>query len=198
MTHTIRLCCPPCPSFKAALRLLASRQKKKKKKITPEMLTDELPLLVVVIEGLADLVSTGVTSEEVKANKQRATLIRRLIALGRAAGVVVIAATQKPQSDVVPTALRDLIQLRVGFATTNDAMTDTILGAGRWRWAATSAAWVARTLGPTWWTTAPCRRGGAPSMTVTVPSSRDTSCQSAPGNFARRPANKAGRYRRSS
>jgi len=38
--------------------------------------------------------------------------------------------TQKPQSDVVPTALRDLIQLRVSYATTTAAMTDTILGAG--------------------------------------------------------------------
>lgn len=100
------------------------------KKITPELLSAELPLLVLVIDELADLVSVGVTKEDREADAQRSTMIRRLIAKGRAAGLVVIAATQKPQSDVVPTALRDLIQLRVAYATTNAAMTDTILGAG--------------------------------------------------------------------
>lgn len=101
------------------------------KKVTPEMLSPELPLIVLVIDELADLVSTGVTKEDKEADQGRATLIRRLISKGRAAGVVVIAATQKPQSDVVPTALRDLIAQRVGHATTNAAMTDTILGAGQ-------------------------------------------------------------------
>ncbi|HLS31990.1 MAG TPA: FtsK/SpoIIIE domain-containing protein, partial [Brevibacterium sp.] len=100
------------------------------KKIGPGQLTSERPLLVVVIDELADLVSVGSTKEEKAEELKRSTLIRRLIALGRAAGVVVIAATQKPQSDVVPTALRDLIQLRVAYATTNPAMTETILGAG--------------------------------------------------------------------
>jgi DNA segregation ATPase FtsK/SpoIIIE-like protein len=100
------------------------------KKVTVDLLSDDMPLLIVVIDELADLVSVGVTKEEKAADQQRSTLIRRLIAKGRAAGVVVVAATQKPQADVVPTALRDLIQLRVAYATTNAAMTDTILGAG--------------------------------------------------------------------
>lgn len=100
------------------------------KKITPSEISDQLPLLVLVIDELADLVSVGASKEEKEAETRRSTMIRRLIAKGRAAGLVVIAATQKPQSDVVPTALRDLIQLRVAYATTNAAMTDTILGAG--------------------------------------------------------------------
>lgn len=101
-----------------------------KKKFSPDMFSSAQPLLVVVIDELADLVSVAVEKEEKAEEAARATMIRRLIAKGRAAGVVVIAATQKPQSDVVPTALRDMIQLRVGYATTNAAMTDTILGAG--------------------------------------------------------------------
>lgn len=101
------------------------------KKITPEMLSAELPLIVLVIDELADLVSTGVTKEDKAADEARSTLIRRLIAKGRAAGVVVVAATQKPQSDVVPTSLRDLIAQRVAHGTTSAAMTDTILGAGQ-------------------------------------------------------------------
>lgn len=101
-----------------------------KKKFTPDLLSSERPLLVLMIDELADLVSVAVEKEE-KANEvARSTMIRRLIAKGRASGIVVIAATQKPQSDVVPTALRDMIQLRVCFATTNAAMTDTVLGAG--------------------------------------------------------------------
>lgn len=83
------------------------------KKVTVDLLSDDMPLLIVVIDELADLVSVGVT-EEKAADQQRSTLIRRLIAKGRAAGVVVVAATQKPQADVVPTALHDLIQLHVG------------------------------------------------------------------------------------
>ena len=50
--------------------------------------------------------------------------------MGRAAPGLAVVATQKPQSDVVPTALRDLPQIRVDFATSNGAMRDTILGAG--------------------------------------------------------------------
>lgn len=100
------------------------------KKFSAEMFSPERPLLVVFIDELADLVSVGVTKEEKDQESFRSTRVRRLIAKGRAAGVVVVTATQKPQSDVIPTALRDLIQQRVGFATTNAAMTETILGAG--------------------------------------------------------------------
>lgn len=100
------------------------------KKVTADLLSPSMPLLCLLIDELADLVSVGVTKEDKAAEAQRSTMIRRLIAKGRAAGVVVIAATQKPQSDVVPTALRDLIQQRVGYATTNAAMSETILGAG--------------------------------------------------------------------
>lgn len=100
------------------------------KKVRTDMLSGDLPLIVLAVDELADLVAVGGTKEEKAAEEERATLLRRTVALGRAAGVVVITATQKPQSDVVPTALRDLIQLRVGYATTTPQMTETILGAG--------------------------------------------------------------------
>jgi hypothetical protein len=101
-----------------------------KKKIDAEMLSNELPFIVVFIDELADIVSIGVTKEDRMHDEIRSTRIRRLIAKGRAAGIDVQCMTQKPQSDVVPTSLRDLIQLRVSFATSTAAMTDTILGAG--------------------------------------------------------------------
>lgn len=100
------------------------------KKVTARELSPTMPLLVVVIDELADLVSVAGTREGKAFEAERATYIRRLIALGRASGVAVITATQKPQSDVIPTALRDLIQQRAAYATTNPSMTDVILGHG--------------------------------------------------------------------
>ncbi|NMM15995.1 MAG: hypothetical protein HHJ14_02325 [Cellulomonas sp.] len=100
------------------------------KKIAYRQMSPTMPLIVVVIDELADLVSVGVTTQEKAADTARSAMIRRIIAKGRAAGIVVIAATQKPAGNVVPTELRDLIQLRVGYATTTSDMTDTILGAG--------------------------------------------------------------------
>lgn len=100
------------------------------KKFTPNELSEERPLIVLVIDELADLVSIGGSREEKAEEALRSTAIRRLIAKGRAAGVVAIIATQKPQSDVIPTSLRDLIQQRVAYATSTKEMTDTILGSG--------------------------------------------------------------------
>lgn len=100
------------------------------KKISPAQLSPELPLIVVMIDELADLVSVGTSPEEKKAEQERAGMVRRIIAKGRASGIVIIAATQKPQSDVIPTGLRDMIQQRVSYATTTVDMTDTILGKG--------------------------------------------------------------------
>jgi hypothetical protein len=56
--------------------------------------------------------------------------LRDLVARGRAAGVVVVAATQKPSSEVVPTALRDLFGFRVAMRCSSPEMSDTILGSG--------------------------------------------------------------------
>ena len=100
------------------------------KKLTPTQFDSARPLLCVVIDELADLVSVGVEKEEKEADLQRSTMVRRLIAKGRAAGIIVLTATQKPEGSVIPTALRDLIQQRVAFATTTGDMTDTVLGKG--------------------------------------------------------------------
>lgn len=100
------------------------------KKLAPAQFDSAHPLLCVVIDELADLVSVGVEKEEKDADIQRSTMVRRLIAKGRAAGIIVLTATQKPEGSVIPTALRDLIQQRVCFATTTGDMTDVVLGKG--------------------------------------------------------------------
>jgi S-DNA-T family DNA segregation ATPase FtsK/SpoIIIE len=91
------------------------------------------PMIVLVIDELADIVAMGTTKEEKEGDAQRASMIQRLVSLGRAAAIVTISATQKPAGETVPTKLRDLIQQRVAYATSTVEQTDTILGSGMGR-----------------------------------------------------------------
>ena len=56
--------------------------------------------------------------------------VRDLVARGRAAGVIVVAATQRPSADIVPTSLRDLFGYRWAFRCSTSASSDVILGHG--------------------------------------------------------------------
>jgi DNA segregation ATPase FtsK/SpoIIIE-like protein len=91
-----------------------------------------LPLHVVVIDELAFYVT-------LPDRDQRRELIERLrdvVARGRAAGVIVVAATQKPGADVVPSSLRDLFGFRLALRCNTPQASDTILGQG---WASAGA-----------------------------------------------------------
>ncbi|HVA53596.1 MAG TPA: FtsK/SpoIIIE domain-containing protein [Acidimicrobiales bacterium] len=81
---------------------------------------------VVVIDELA-LYVAGVDK---KLAGQFAELLRDLVSRGRAAGVIVLAATQKPSADVIPSALRDLFAIRLAFRCTTREASDTVLGSG--------------------------------------------------------------------
>jgi DNA segregation ATPase FtsK/SpoIIIE-like protein len=94
-----------------------------RRKVTPG---DGLGLHVVVIDELALYLATG----ERKARDRLAESLRDLIARGRAAGVIVLAATQKPSSDVVPTSVRDLFGFRWALRCATRDASDTILGSG--------------------------------------------------------------------
>jgi DNA segregation ATPase FtsK/SpoIIIE-like protein len=59
--------------------------------------------------------------------------LRDLVSRGRAAGIVVVAATQKPSHDVIPTSVRDLFSFRLALRCTTPEASDTVLGQG---WAA--------------------------------------------------------------
>ena len=98
----------------------------KRRKVAPE---DGLGLHVVVIDELALYLATG----ERKTRDRVAESLRDLIARGRAAGVIVLAATQRPSSDIVPTSVRDLFGFRWAMRCATRDASDTILGAG---WAA--------------------------------------------------------------
>jgi DNA segregation ATPase FtsK/SpoIIIE-like protein len=87
---------------------------------------DGLPLHVVACDELAFYL----TVEDRKKRTRFAELLRDLVARGRAAGVIVVAATQKPAADVVPSSLRDLFGFRLAMRCTTRDASDTILGQG--------------------------------------------------------------------
>jgi S-DNA-T family DNA segregation ATPase FtsK/SpoIIIE len=92
---------------------------------------DGLPLHLVVCDELAFYL----TVPEKSVQKEFAELLRDLVARGRAAGLIVCAATQ-PGADVVPSALRDLFGFRLAMRCTTPQASDTILGQG---WASAGA-----------------------------------------------------------
>jgi hypothetical protein len=99
---------------------------------------DQLPLHLVACDELAFYLGV----EDRKKQREFAELLRDLVARGRAAGVIVCAATQKPASDVVPSALRDLFGFRLALRCNTPQASDTILGQG-WATLGHSAATIA-------------------------------------------------------
>jgi DNA segregation ATPase FtsK/SpoIIIE, S-DNA-T family len=98
-----------------------------RRKITRD---DPVDVILVVIDELAYFtvtVGTDAQQQEVR------TLVRDLVARGRAAGIIVVAATQRPSADIIPTSLRDLFGFRMAFRCTTDSSSDIILAQG---WAA--------------------------------------------------------------
>ena len=59
-----------------------------------------------------------------------AALTRDLVARGRAAGVIIILATQRPSHQVIDPSMRDLFGYRWAFRCTTDSSSDTVLGQG--------------------------------------------------------------------
>lgn len=108
------------------LRRYKLLEKRGWKKVRPSA---ETPQICVIIDELAEIVGTGL-KENKEVEERISSNVRRLMSLGRAAGITVQLATQKPSSDIVPTALRDQVISRVAFACATDAQVDTILGAG--------------------------------------------------------------------
>jgi len=87
---------------------------------------DGLALHLVVCDELAFYLS----APDRKLRQDFAELLRDLVARGRAAGVIVVAATQKPGADIVPTTLRDLFGFRLALRCNTPQASDTILGQG--------------------------------------------------------------------
>ncbi|SCG80634.1 DNA segregation ATPase FtsK/SpoIIIE, S-DNA-T family [Micromonospora echinaurantiaca] len=73
------------------------------------------------------------TAGDKKEQELFAALLRDIVARGRAVGIIVAAATQRPSSDIIPTSLRDLFAWRFAGRCTTDVSSDIVLGHG---WAA--------------------------------------------------------------
>jgi S-DNA-T family DNA segregation ATPase FtsK/SpoIIIE len=109
----------------------------RRRKITP---ADPYRVIVLVVDEVAYFSAT------VGDKTQRETFamgLRDLVARGRAAGIIVVAATQRPSADIIPTSLRDLFGYRQAFRCTTEISSDIILGYG---WA--KAGYGANTIAP--------------------------------------------------
>ena len=85
----------------------------------------------------------SVTVGDKKDQDKFSALLRDIVARGRAVGVMVVAATQRPSSDIIPTSLRDLFAWRFAGRCTTDSSSDVVLGHG---WA--SQGYSANTIDP--------------------------------------------------
>ncbi len=97
-----------------------------------------LEIIVVVIDELPFYVA----NPDKNRAREFSDLLGDLIARGRAAGIIFVAAAQKPSADMLPSFIRDLINLRLAFRCSTKEASDTILGGG---WA--SAGFSAATIG---------------------------------------------------
>ncbi|GIH70370.1 FtsK/SpoIIIE domain-containing protein [Sphaerimonospora thailandensis] len=104
-------------------------RKADKKKIDRSM---RLPLIVLWIDELMRYTTATekIGDGKTKVGDRIVELLRHIVSLGRAAGIITICATQKPSADVVPTILRDLLSIRLALRCTTPQASDTILGQG--------------------------------------------------------------------
>ena len=92
-----------------------------------KMTADDLEgLHVLLIDELAFYLRGG----QKALRDQFAELLRDLVSRGRAAGIIVVATTQKPSHEIVPTWIRDLFSYRLAMRCTSSDSSDTILGQG--------------------------------------------------------------------
>jgi DNA segregation ATPase FtsK/SpoIIIE, S-DNA-T family len=97
-----------------------------------------------ILLAVDEIAYYSATAGDKKSQELFAALLRDLVARGRAVGIIVVAATQRPSSDIIPTSLRDLFAWRMAFRCTTDVSSDIVLGHG---WAA--RGYSANTISPT-------------------------------------------------
>jgi hypothetical protein len=84
-----------------------------------------LPMWLLVVDELAYHTSVAGTRAQ---QTEFYNVMRDGVARGRAAGMGIVVATQRPTHDVVPTSLRDLFDIRIAYRTMTRTSSDVILG----------------------------------------------------------------------
>ncbi len=95
-----------------------------RRKITRE---DGEPIYLIPIDEYAYFSATVGSKPD---REKFAGLTRDLVARGRAAGVIIVLATQRPSHQVIDPSMRDLFSYRWAFRCTTDSSSDTVLGQG--------------------------------------------------------------------
>jgi S-DNA-T family DNA segregation ATPase FtsK/SpoIIIE len=95
-----------------------------RRKIAPQ---DRLSVITVIVDEIAFYSATVGTKQQ---QEEFVALLRDLVARGRAAGIPVVAATQRPSFDIIPTSLRDLFGYRAAFRCTTTNSSNIVLGHG--------------------------------------------------------------------
>ena len=96
----------------------------RRRKIEP---ADGLSVITSIFDEIALYATVLGTEQE---QKLFVSLLRDLVARGRAAAMPVIAATQRPSVDIIPKSLRDLFGYRAAFRCTSAGSSNIILGDG--------------------------------------------------------------------
>ena len=94
----------------------------RRRKIEPG---DGIRVITTIFDEIAVYATVLGTEHE---QRQFVSLLRDLVARGRAAAMPVIAATQRPSVDIIPKSLRDLFGYRAAFRCTSTGSSDIILG----------------------------------------------------------------------
>ena len=104
----------------------------RRRKIEP---ADGLSVITSIFDEIAVFSTVLGTEHE---QRQFLSLLRDLVARGRAAAMPVVAATQRPSVDIIPKSLRDLFGYRAACRCTSTGSSDIIFGDG-WSGAGFSA-----------------------------------------------------------
>ena len=101
-------------------KMAAQQARKRRKKNEPEPeIPSPLPRLVIVVDELADLF--------IHAKAEVTPAIQRLLSLGRAEGIHLVLATQRPSTDIISGTLKANLPTRIAFRVASYVDSRTIL-----------------------------------------------------------------------